>query len=598
MLRLHTVFAFTITLIVVPFVVVLATMWALDHIQKLYYFSNTPYDPPPPEHSLAAKTTRGWRGCFRFPVAFVAAGGGVLGMAFLLNKVNPMIVYSSQYPVWACMLATWWVIAWVVLRGADVVRPTALARGYGFLQQWVLWFVLMIGVALGIGKYHLGSGYWVLAFYSGVFLSAMVSLLEMSALPKASEIEAGRTTDDRGYYSEGHSQVAVSEPVSDHDGDGDAGELATEETPLFRGPNRPVSFAPHRNARYDAIRHGTEVDVLVEERDEAVYGGEQGWSKDLPSWTWLVQFFLSVPLQLVLIVPVALLLGSGLSQTGADGSGMLTVFIAFGALSIIVLLPLAPFLHRISYHVTMFALLVAIGTGIYNLVAFPFSPNARLKVYFQQTVDLQTGENLVHLVGHADYIEGIVTNYIPSARGKGVVTCKSDDLKGGLRRCSWKGAPPRVVPHSSGGYKDWVFYNVTKTGEGKATITLGGKKTRACKLLFERSVDVAVLEGRGEHPSGNLSAAVARNPRGGAGGGFPNTRELRLWSREWERGWSVELTWPSSPTSGLGGTVVCLWSDANREEDEIPALHEVRRYLPVWAVVSKLGELSFFFSFP
>ncbi|KAG0634741.1 hypothetical protein HOY80DRAFT_506952 [Tuber brumale] len=657
-LHLHTIFAFTITLIVVPFVVMVVAMWALGHSDKFYFFSNTAYIPPPPEHSIASRTTQGWRGVLRFPVAFVAASAGVVGMAFLINKLNPMVVYSSQYTVWTCFLSTWWIIAWVILRGADAVRPTALARGYGFLEQWLLWLVAMIGVAISIGKSHLGSGYWVLVFYSGFFISAFISLLEMTALQKKSEVKIVVSGDDQAYPSEEHSQTGVSGNVSNRvaNDDGDAGEHATEETPLFRGPNRPLSFALHRNPRYGNGNHDSG-DILVEEKDEAVYGAEQGWSKDLPSWTWILQFLVTVPLQLVLAGSVALLLGNALAQTGADGSNMLTVLLGFGVFSIILLLPVAPFLHRITYHVTLFIFVIFIGTFIYNLAASPFSPNARLKVYFQQTVDLQTGENNVHLVGHPDYIDRIVSKHIPSAKGK-VGICQADKLKPGLRRCSWKGIAPRVVPQVPGGvppehgFSDWISYNVTKTGDGKATIKLRGRNTRACKLLFNKPVGIEVLNGHGEQPAyGNLSKPIGQHHRqsklaksptlGNPIPGFPNTRELRLWSRDWERGWSVELTWEkeedqeenknndSSVMSinkvattelrsvrksqsvdrdedeggggskgGLDGSVVCLWSDGNKVSDRIPALHEIRRYLPVWAIASKLGELSCHFLFP
>ncbi|PWW74989.1 hypothetical protein C7212DRAFT_345614 [Tuber magnatum] len=649
-LHLHTVFAFAIALIVVPFVVIVVTMWALAHSDKFYFFSNTVYMPSPPEHSIASRTTQGWRGAFRFPVAFVTASAGVVGMAFLINKLNPMVVYSSQYAVWVCFLSTWWIIAWVVLRGADAVRPTALARGYGFLGQWLLWFVAMIGVALSIGKSHLGSGYWVLVFYSGISISAFISLLEMAALQKKSEIKVLISGGgDRAFPSEEHSQTGASENVSNRAAnDDDDSEFATEETPLFRGPNRPLSFAPLRNPRYGGGDHDNG-DILVEEKDEAVYGGEQGWSKDLPSWTWILQFFVTVPLQLVLAGSVALLLGNALAQTGADGSGMLTVLLGFGILSIILLLPVTPLLHRITYRVTLFIFAIFIGTSIYNIVAFPFSPNARLKVYFQQTLDLQTGENNVHLVGHPDYIDRIVSEYIPSAKGE-VDICQADKLKLRLRRCSWKGIAPRVVPQTPGGvppehdFSDWISYNVVKTGDGKATITLGGRNTRACKLLFNKPVGIEVLNGHGEDPAyGNLSRSnrqydrqskLAKSPTlGNPIPGFPNTRELRLWSRDWERGWSVELTWDkedqegsknsdSSSMSttnqvtttelrsvrkrqsvdndkeksggdskgGLDGRIVCLWSDGSRVSDEIPALHEIRRYLPVWAIASKLAD--------
>jgi len=84
-------------------------------------------------------------------------------------------------------------------------------------------------------------------------------------------------------------------------------------------------------------------------------------------------------------------------------------------------------------------------------------------------------------------------------------------------------------------------------------------------------------------------------------------KQLRLWSRDWNRGWSVNVTYDltkgrkksssndaklfdSLPDEDkLSGTVICLWSDANHD-GVIPALDEVKALLPPWAVVSKLSD--------
>lgn len=643
--RLHTIFAWTITLIVAPFVGICITMHLLTHAKKLYFFSNTPLYPPPPDYSRAPKTTRGWRGFFRFPIAVALASAAVIGMAFMFNKVNPMIIYSSQYSVWASLLATWWCVAWVILRGADRTKPSALARGYAWFHQWCLWLIIMIAVAVSMGKAGLASGYWVPVFYTGAFLSILISLLELYALPQ--EGDRGRITGDpepRVYSPEGHPQTSTPSDDLSHGLEDREDDQVSEETPLFRvrGRNRPSSFAYNRNNHREAYPD----DDSTASEAEDVYDGEQSWSKDLPDWTWVLQFLLAVPLQIIFLGPIGLLIATALSQTGADGGGTLGTYLVIGVFSIFLLLPIGPFLHRTTYHITTFLLVVLIGTGIYNLVAFPFSPNARLKVYFQQTVDLQSGENLVHLVGHPDYIERIVLDYIPSARSESTV-CGPDTAKDGLRRCSWKGAFPNVAPTAASavapanGMANWIFHNITKLGDGKAKISLAGKNTRACKLIFYKSVTgISVLNGNGEEPrGGNLSESImhysktpVKNIRKSPTLGNPiptdGTRELRLWSREWERGWDVEVTWEktnltSSVSSdehisdsvvhtelmavkrnanedyhnnskgGLDGRVVCLWSDANRDADEIPALEEVRRYLPIWAIASKLGELSF-----
>lgn len=635
--RLHTIFALTITLIVAPFAGILITMHHLTHVKKLYFFSNTPLYPPPPDYSRAAKTTRGWRGFFRFPVAFVLASAAVIGMAFLFNKVNPMIIYSSQYSVWASLLATWWSVAWIILRGADKTQPSALARGYAWIHQWCLWLIIMIAVAVSMGKAGLASGYWVPIFYTGACLSAWISLLELYALRSKEDRGTTSNPEPRVYSSEGHLQTAASPDNSSQGLEDRDDDQVNEESPLFpfRGRNRPSSFAYNR-------REVHADDDSTDSGADDIYDREQGWSKDLPDWTWVLQFLLAVPLQIIFLGPIGLLIATALSQTGADGGGALGTYLVIAVFSIFLLLPIGPFIHRTTYHITAFLLVVLIGTGIYNLVAFPFSPNARLKVYFQQTVDLQSGENLVHLVGHPDYIERIVLDYIPSARSESTV-CAPDITKDGLRRCSWKGLSPNVAPVAAGAVApanrmtDWIFYNITKLGDGKAKISLAGKNTRACKLIFYKSVTgISVLNGnREESRNGNLSESIMHYSKTPVkqmrkspilGNPIPThgTRELRLWSREWERGWDVEVTWEranstssdehisdnvvhtelmakrnadevydNNSNGGLDGRVVCLWSDANRDADEIPALDEVKRYLPVWAIASKLGELSF-----
>lgn len=578
LLRLHTLFALSITLIVVPFVVMALTTYFLYSNDKFYYLNNTALYPRPPEHSNLPKTTRGWRGLFRFPVACVIASAAVVGVAFLVNKVNPMIAYSSQYAVWAMFMSVWWSVAWFVLRGADAdnIRPTALGRGYAFIEQWLLWWAVLIAVAVSIDRAHLASGYFVLVTYAGVFLSAWVSLLELAGLPKKSvppPIAAGSNTP-ASYDSEGHSQVAASDAAIPSDGEC---EDATEETPLFRGVSRPTTFGGY-NRREDSPADEPSVEEEYTPPD-GVYGKEQAWSKDLPTWVWIIQFLLSVPLPLIFTTSISLLLSTAVNQTGADGNTTLTIYLLMGILSILILLPGSPFYHRISYYVTTFIFAVFIGTLVYNLTAFPFSEKYRLKVYFQQSVELETGINTAHLVGHPDFVKDLVTGYIPSAQGK-PVTSAPDPLRVGLTRVSWTGLAPAVVPEIA--MRDWVQYNTTSLGAGKARIFVNGRNTRACKLLF--SSPVWEIDIQGEHKQ--LGKPVP--PQG--------TVEVRLWSRRWEAGWTIDVGWTRTAAEGsvddgrLDGKIVCLWSDANNATVEMPGLGEIERYMPSWAVVSKLSD--------
>jgi hypothetical protein len=130
--------------------------------------------------------------------------------------------------------------------------------------------------------------------------------------------------------------------------------------------------------------------------------------------------------------------------------------------------------------------------------------------------------------------------------------------------------------------KDWLSYNITKSDTGpKAQFSISGRNTRACKLVFDRPVrDFKVAD----------SAYDPRFPHVSPDG----TKEIRLWTREWGHSWTVEVEWSDSDETdekvpGLSGRVVCLWSDENTA-GVIPALDEVRRYVPVWVGVSKLSD--------
>lgn len=91
---------------------------------------------------------------------------------------------------------------------------------------------------------------------------------------------------------------------------------------------------------------------------------------------------------------------------------------------------------------------------------------------------------------------------------------------------------------------------------------------------------------------------IIPGPIDSAGAGPSGTREIRLWSREWNHTWTVDVDLPAGKHSAgadadndiaVKGRVVCLWSDAN-QVGTIPALDEVKRYEPVWAGVTKLGD--------
>jgi hypothetical protein len=91
-------FALCVTLLVVAPLTLIGLTVALSKSDKQYMLARKQYvhssDDDEPVRLY------GWRGLFRFPISFVAATAIVVGLAYLLQRVNPYIIYSSPYAVW------------------------------------------------------------------------------------------------------------------------------------------------------------------------------------------------------------------------------------------------------------------------------------------------------------------------------------------------------------------------------------------------------------------------------------------------------------------------------------------------------------------
>jgi membrane protein YdbS with pleckstrin-like domain len=302
----------------------------------------------------------------------------------------------------------------------------------------------------------------------------------------------------------------------------------------------------------------------------------------MPTWVWIIQFQLLVPIVVILVGQVALLLTSALYQTPQDGASSLFIYIAFAALATLLLAPAGPFIHRFTYHIPTFLLLVCIGTLIYDLIAFPFSRDHRLKLYFIQQVDLDAGSNTVSLTGLDEYVQKAISQ-IPSAQGQ-QLNCTTPEVasRANLVKCGWAGIPAHVAPKVAAPYSNktyletWLDYDVSGNNHSnEATIRVVGRNTRACRILFDTPITDLVVDGAVSDPRFNAT-------------GDNGSSEVRLWHREWSRPWNVSLTWDREKTPSLSGKVVCLWSDANA--GAIPAFDEVQHYLPKWAVATKYSD--------
>ncbi|KAF2424422.1 endoplasmic reticulum metallopeptidase 1 [Tothia fuscella] len=598
--ELNILFAISVSLLVVTPLTLIALHIILVKTDKWYPFARKGYLRSSEDDDYVS--FNGWRGLFRTPVAVVLATAATIGLGFLVAKLNPYIVYSSEYSVWSMMLTTWLVIAWFILRGADNMRPSALQRPFSLLWLYIGAYILLVGVTISEQHFKLAGEYFMVFYFAAIFLALLISYLEFFALPKkAGYVQQVSSNGTHGSTPQYGQSPAGSRPITaSHE---ERSDDEDERTSLLRGNRSTFSAGYGSRARSGDGATDNDVHIALPITLYTPFEEEQGWSGSLPRWTWLLQFLLLSIIPITLIGQVALIMTSALYQTPSDGSPVLMIYLFIAVLSLLLLAPTVPFIHRFHYPIPTLLFLIAIATTVYNLLAFPFSPNNKLKVYFLQEVDLESGITTVSLTGLMPYVHDII-KAIPSSTGQNI-NCTSPDYsaRSGLTKCKWSGLPPDVrngkgVPKGVSpemGYKNWVSFNVTRSrNASEAVFHVSGKQTRACRLLFESDISDYNVTGFGTDP---------RFPRVQKKG----CRSIRLWNRQWGDSWTVKVRWDNNREkegggsggrtnngsvgvgNGLDGRIVCLWSDAN-DPGTIPAYTEVLRYMPTWSGVTKLSD--------
>ncbi|CAD0025447.1 unnamed protein product [Aureobasidium pullulans] len=576
---LHTLFALSVTLLVAGPIFLILFDVILHKTDKWYLFARKGYlhssDDDEPVKMY------GWRGFFRFPLIFAVASAIVVALAYLITKVNPHIIYSSEYAVWSMMLTAWLSTAWFFFRLGDAVRPSALSRAYVLIWLYALSWLGLVAATIGEQRMRLGSGYFLIIYNASVFLALLISYLEFFALPKKSVyVEQVTYASGTALPSPTRSGSLVSHNVVDHD-DASRGrapaandnEDADERTSLLGSRQTFTRYG--RETRRPDENDDAATSVRVPSTSQA-YEGEQDWSGSLPSWAWLLQFLILAPINLILIGQLGLLMTSALHQTPADGSPVLIVYLLIAATSVLLLLPLTPFIHRMTYHIPTFLMFVFIGTLIYNLI------------------DLDHGNNTVALTGLSPYLESIVSQ-MPSAADSGY-HCAGPDyafwaFRAGLDSCSMP-YPNSTVSLAlarrqaqAAKYATWLDFNITRpttnTSTRNYTFDIRGSNTRACRLYFSTPFANLTVSNAG-------AKAEVMKP-----GRFPaQEQRVYLYSRDWDARWSVNVTFDHEIEKTYGkteGKVVCVWSDAN-QVGNVPAFDEVKHFMPVWSAVTKNSD--------
>lgn len=638
--RLRTLFAWSLTLLIASPLILLLLTWLLVTLDRYYLFSRGvhPYHITRTDdhgHDMEEIDIKGWHGAFRFPIVFIVSAALTVGATLLVRKLNPLIVYSSQYSVWAMSLCLFFTAFWFLMAGANHIRPTALHRVYSLIWMFAFGWVLLVAATVFEDRFKISGGYMFVIYEFAIFLATFIGLCELFALPPKQDVLQDIYDTHHRMHDAGDA-IAIFPEIDvlstrtrgtnrtiRYANDGPASEEgapeADETTPLvgrfapraignLLGSTFSKGYKKHNIVQSDGpgdpFDSGDGAMLTHEIHDPGdphnhhhhqrlygsctPYGHEQMWSARIPSWTWGLQFLILAPVVIVIIGQVGLLLVTATAQTGTDGSPIVLPYLVVALFSVLILLPVAPFMHRIKIHLPGILFCIFVGTLLYNLLAFPFSENNRYKAYFQQTVDLDTGINHVTLIGIEKYIREIISQ-IPSAAGQNVSCVQRPEIRSGLEFCSWEGLAPRAVNNivdgvpPEKGFQDWLTYNVTrKEGKNEARFHISGRETKACIIRFDQPFTAFDVLGaaRGDGRWANV-------PESGSD-------QIKLWHRDWDREWVVDVAWPVSSGKSMGeegrsGRVVCLWSDHN-EIGAIPALDEAQRFAPKWAIITKIMD--------
>jgi hypothetical protein len=315
---------------------------------------------------------------------------------------------------------------------------------------------------------------------------------------------------------------------------------------------------------------------------------------------------------------------------------MYVVYFAISALAVLLVLPVAPFSPKLHQGLTFLSLVTLIATTMYLWLAFPFTHDDPFKVFFQQQIELDPNTVLLNsanatavaspakittqLTGSPVYIKSVLP-YLPSSRGKDI-NCTQDLVRAGLKTCEWESGP-RLAP-TPGGKDPWDWWpgatttqstpaldsapswfkaDVTRTSWASAKVSIQGRNTRNCRIYFDSPADSGV----------KVIRYIVEGASKGMQPGYPvdqkeGLKELRLWSREWEKKWVVDIDWEPTKLGDtdeddgkLSGRIACEWveyesamiDNGSIQEDrrpKIPALEEVLAFLPEWAVVTKAAD--------
>jgi hypothetical protein len=263
-----------------------------------------------------------------------------------------------------------------------------------------------------------------------------------------------------------------------------------------------------------------------------------------------------------------------------------------------------PFAHQLSTRIFAVLAVIFALTTIYSLGSFPFSPNKRVKFFYMQKFDLDTGKNTVQLLGVQPYLRQALLS-IPSAKDSNQSITWSKNFIEGLDRVEWGGLAPAnfISPDSS----HLVTSTARRLDESSAIFTVKGQSTKSCVIKFDQNItDVQVRRAQPDSKPSQSHGTVytSKLPKNTTysipSGGVP---WLFLYSRDWDTEFEVIVRWNSTTHHAekhsfwksllpirstkwpaQTGRIGCQWQDFHA--GQLPAVDELLDFLPEWATIT------------
>ncbi|EJD52382.1 hypothetical protein AURDEDRAFT_111110 [Auricularia subglabra TFB-10046 SS5] len=460
------------------------------------------------------RLTDGWP---RYPVALLINIASTFGFAIVLTKLNPYIAYSSSYVVILSVLSVAYLSLYLPLALAQRWKPTHQPKSTVLLGVYWLSWVFLVGYQVLLRGAGLGGLFFATFLNAAALLAVLLDLGQSLYVPRSTRVVRSRAIE----HQEGEPEAVETEQV-------------TEITPLLGDGTNGVP-------------------------------AEKEAGEDNQPVLWIVEFLLLLHTHGILIAQTMLLVVNAMGQTTVDGSPASTIYLSIALCAVALLIPLAPFVHKMHLNVAVAVLVLLVISVPYNLLAFPFSQSSPMKVFFQQTVDLATGDSRVHLHGLPSFLAVSILPELPSAHAADVSCVPSEKRGDRLHDCSFPTPAPSVAP---GDPSSWLELNATRLSAGTARIVVRGRNTHACRLYFD-SHAISSFRLAGEAQTLTTSAKVAR-----------------LWSREWDPTFDATVKWTGGDK--LAGRAACSWAEMGA--GRIPALDEAVAFAPGWVTVTKADD--------